>query len=121
MLRAGKDVYNDSQVVDEHPSRGLLDSERKAIEKYFKKSGRVLDLGCALGRTSIILSEMGHDAEQVSPLLPYRPLREIHDKNASIVHRELEVEPRGDLTEDQTQLRRRRELSDLVQYRSDSF
>jgi SAM-dependent methyltransferase len=63
--KRGKDVYNDARVVDAHPSRGLFNDERKAIEKYFKTPGRVLDLGCAIGRTSVDLARMGHDVDAI--------------------------------------------------------
>ena len=48
-------------------------------------------------------------------MLPYRPLREVGDEDAAVVHRVREVEARSDLTEDEPQVRRGRELSGFVQ------
>ena len=57
-------------------------------------------------------------AEQIRRLLPYRPLGEVRDQDAPVVHREREVEARRDLAEDQAQVRRGGDLPDLVQDRA---
>ncbi len=59
--------------------------------------------------------------EQIRRLLPYRALGEVRDQDAPIVHREFEIKSRGNLAEDQAQLRRSVDLPDLVQDRREGL
>ena len=65
--------------------------------------------------------ETRSEPEKIRRLLPYRSLGEVRDQDAAVVHRECEVEARSDLAEDEPQVRRGRELPDLVQDRRDRF
>jgi ubiquinone/menaquinone biosynthesis C-methylase UbiE len=56
--------YDDPEVVANYGAarkRGLWERERRAVERYFDPSGRVLDLGCGAGRTSAVLAELGYE------------------------------------------------------------
>ena len=57
--------------------------------------------------------------QKICGLLPYRSLREVRDEDTPLIHREREIEARGDLSEDEPQVRRRGELPGLVQDRRD--
>lgn len=40
---------------------GLFDHEAEAVEEFFDPAGRVLDLGCGAGRTTVDLVDRGYD------------------------------------------------------------
>ena len=63
--------------------------------------------------------ETRSEPEKIRRLLPYRPLGEVRDEDAAVVHREREIEARSDLTEDEPQVRRGGDLPDLVEDRRD--
>ena len=60
-------------------------------------------------------------AQKIRRLLPYRPLGEVRDQDAPVLHREREIEARCDLAEDEPQVGRSGDLPDLVQNGRDRF
>jgi len=58
-----RDVFNDKKVMNyckEEARRGLSVFDKKFIEKYFNKKGKVLVLGCGIGREAIYMSKRGN-------------------------------------------------------------
>ncbi|NKB67223.1 MAG: methyltransferase domain-containing protein [Candidatus Latescibacteria bacterium] len=54
-----KQSYEDPRVVAEYRQVGLWPAEKTLIERFVPPGGRLLDLGCGAGRTSIPLAQMG--------------------------------------------------------------
>lgn len=68
--RANVEAFSSPSAVEEYTVRAageLFVQERKAIERYFDGSGRVLDVGCGSGRVTHNLSAMGYDAVGLDP------------------------------------------------------
>lgn len=78
-------VYRGSAAIDELSVYVLHEDEEPLIRKYFAHGSRILDLACGLGRTTLLLHEMGyrvHGVDISEPLIerarrrfPYLDLR----------------------------------------------
>ncbi len=56
----------------EFSEKGFLPQEKNLIEQYFRKPGRLIDIGCGGGRTAKLFSGMGYDTyglELVKPMI----------------------------------------------------
>lgn len=65
-MASGQDTqyYDHPEVVATYEAArecGLYERERRAIDRHFDSSGRVLDLGCGAGRTSTVLTAEGYE------------------------------------------------------------
>lgn len=58
-LAANLDYYNSPDAVATFSFYSLLREEEYLFPKYFKTGDSVLDLACGLGRTTVLLHEMG--------------------------------------------------------------
>lgn len=62
--RVNFDSYNSAEVVDYYghlSDAGLFKHEEQLIDRFFKPSGRTLDVGCGAGRTTAPLHQSGYE------------------------------------------------------------
>ena len=57
-----------SAQINRYLSVGLWDSEAKLVESFFSPGGRILDIGCGAGRTTVALAKMGFQVTAVDML-----------------------------------------------------
>ena len=57
--------YSHAWVLNRYSSMGLWPSEERLCLRFFPPGGRVLDVGCGAGRTTIPLSKMGYRTEGI--------------------------------------------------------
>ena len=50
---------NAQEVYIAEAQKGFWENEKELIDKYFKKKGKTLDIGCGTGRTTIPLHKRG--------------------------------------------------------------
>lgn len=58
-LKENIELFRTPEAVDEYSSYLLFPEEKKLFAKYYRPGESVLDLACGLGRTTLILHEMG--------------------------------------------------------------
>lgn len=76
--RVNLDAYSSAEALREYDRVGLTGVEKALVERYFRETGRVLDIGCALGRTTGPLQGLGFDVVGIdvsSPMIEQARLR----------------------------------------------
>jgi 2-polyprenyl-3-methyl-5-hydroxy-6-metoxy-1,4-benzoquinol methylase len=61
-------VYSHPRIVKHYAKRhvlGLHEAEGRIIERYCTTPGKLLDIGCGVGRISVALARKGHDVQGV--------------------------------------------------------
>jgi ubiquinone/menaquinone biosynthesis C-methylase UbiE len=100
-LRMNLEAYHTASAVAAYSNYYLLDEEAYLFTKYYRAGESVLDLACGMGRTTLLLHEMGMRVKGVDQSdlfirtakrrLPYLDLcvgsyDHIREKNASFSH-----------------------------------
>ena len=62
--------YENSEVISRYTSVGLWLSEENLLLEYVPDEGRILDMGCGAGRTTIPIAEMGLNVVGIDISLP---------------------------------------------------
>ena len=85
--------YSAPESLRAYRSLGLLPAEEILIARYFPRRGRILDLGCGAGRTSIPLWRRGYrvDAVDLTPALIAEARRLATDYRAEIDFRVMDA------------------------------
>ena len=60
-----RDAYESSAGIAAFDTQGLRGVEEKLFDAYFKTPGKMLDLGCGTGRTSVVLASRGLQVDAV--------------------------------------------------------
>jgi len=60
-----REKYETQEALDKYSTYILYPIEKYLIDKYFAQNGRVLDLGCGAGRTTVKLFELGFDCKGI--------------------------------------------------------
>ena len=54
-------VHSIVKYYEKLSQNGLFNYEKDILSKYFIIPGKILDIGCGTGRTTIALSKLGYD------------------------------------------------------------
>lgn len=96
--------YEDPVVVSRYATVGLWPAEEILVAEYVADGGRVLDLGCGAGRTTIALAELGLPALGIDVSAPMIEVARAQARQAGV----------GELTQFQVMDSRHLELPDAA-------
>ena len=69
LVQLVKEENRNKQIISIYKRVGLWPAEEILVTRYFNLHGKVLDLGCGAGRTTIALKKMGYNATGID-LMP---------------------------------------------------